>query len=457
MRDLAASSQLRRTNVNSIQPAVQFHTKIRQPAPHSILEFTFASYVVIAYLLFRLGTIHEYLANRGINTHYNYFFVPVMLGLVVVGGQIFLVTYTPVGKWMTAFLAWMAITVAASSWRGGSAIVLRDYYVDGFVLFLAVASFTSSTAVCTRVMSTAAVAMAFFDFVVLRGGGSAMGRLDLQGSRFGNPNELAMHLLFLAPLAIGVVLMKKRSIVSLIAVFGLLTGTVLFFRTGSRGGLVALVAVVALGFLVLPRSKKMPVFILLLVSVVAASMILPKSTLDRYRTIVSETTEADAGDARLIESARGSSEQRKGAFWRSVSITMEHPLFGVGPGQYGNFAWSREKARGLHIADLGTHNSYTQVASEMGLIGFILYTGILCSCWRRLKRTRKVLRDIPALRPLFRITWCVTFSLVVYSIGTIFIHMAYSFYLPLLAGLTVSLSIAADQELRVFRNDEDVV
>ena len=61
---------------------------------------------------------------------------------------------------------------------------------------------------------------------------------------------------------------------------------------------------------------------------------------------------------------------------RSVSETISHPLFGVGPGQFPVRSWKRRKRKTTWFQWLGTHNSYTQVSSECGIPAFICYLAV---------------------------------------------------------------------------------
>ena len=453
MRDPAARyPPVRPTNVYPLQPAFSLRTEIHSRAESTPVS-EFGSYVIALYCVFRLGTIHEYLANRGINTHYNYFFAPLILVLVLVGGRFLSSVRTPTGKWLTGYVAWMTITIPTSYWRGGSANVVQTYLINDFLLFLALASFIVSIAGCKRFLSAVSLAMSCFVLVALLAGvASNTGRLTIGGSKFGNPNDLALHLLFLAPLVICFIRTRLESIASTVvhvgAVFALLAGTVLFFRTGSRGGLLALAAMLALWFFQLPLLKKLAPLLALVLALSAASLILPRATVNRYATIFSADVEVDAEDSWTVRIAQGSSEARKHEFWRSIELTLEHPVFGIGVGQYSGYMEAEDKKNGVHRNDIGTHNAYTQASSEMGMFGGILFVGVMVSTWRSLKRTREAIRGIPELQPLYSMAQGVTFSLLAYCVGAIFASLAYEIYLPIAASLAIGLSIAAGQGLR---------
>ena len=68
----------------------------------------------------------------------------------------------------------------------------------------------------------------------------------------------------------------------------------------------------------------------------------------------------------------------------STLTAVNHPLFGVGPGNFQVAQnWSLHHAVddpcGLwHV----THNSYTELSCEMGIPGLMIYLIFLLQCWR---------------------------------------------------------------------------
>jgi hypothetical protein len=101
-------------------------------------------------------------------------------------------------------------------------------------------------------------------------------------------------------------------------------------------------------------------------------------------------------------SAEGSSQARRGLLLSSLKLTMQHPLLGVGPGQFAPYMAAQAGASGVHAFWVGTHNTYTQLSHA----SFLAY----CVC------------------PLFN-------------------HMAYEMAMPLMAAITVAMRRAVPDEL----------
>ena len=72
----------------------------------------------------------------------------------------------------------------------------------------------------------------------------------------------------------------------------------------------------------------------------------------------------------------GSLDARRELLTESIRVTMHHPLFGVGPGNFQAYTQS------WHV----THNTYTELSSETGLPGLGLFLAILLLTFRSLKQ-----------------------------------------------------------------------
>ena len=147
------------------------------------------------------------------------------------------------------------------------------------------------------------------------------------------------------------------------------------------------------------------------------------------------------------ESALASQTQRLALLRQSVVYALRHPLFGVGPGEFAVAASGDAAKEGAGASWLGTHNSYTEVASECGIPAFLLYTGVialtLVSTFRMFRRTA----DFAEFSDLNALAFCTFNAMLVYAIATFFFHIAYSGYLPAIAGMSVALRLAADPVL----------
>jgi O-antigen ligase len=132
----------------------------------------------------------------------------------------------------------------------------------------------------------------------------------------------------------------------------------------------------------------------------------------------------------------------------SIQYTLENPVFGVGPGQFPDQVWSRAKAVGKRVPSMGTHNTFTQVSSEMGLPALIVYGAVLFTSFQLIFRLYKRTTDQPAMQEINNMAFCLLLILVIYSVSTMFHHVAYSRHLPTLAGLSVALWFNASRRMQ---------
>lgn len=139
-------------------------------------------------------------------------------------------------------------------------------------------------------------------------------------------------------------------------------------------------------------------------------------------------------DEQLVE-ARGSSEARKNLLKASIKITIQNPLVGVGPGQFAVAENDDQKRLGrTRGAWQVTHNSYTEVSSETGIPGLLLFAGsFFLSASSRCAGLSLRASLYPEVR---RFATCLMLSIAAFAVCITFASLAYRFYLPTLIGLT---------------------
>jgi O-antigen ligase len=156
-------------------------------------------------------------------------------------------------------------------------------------------------------------------------------------------------------------------------------------KTGSRGALIAFAALVLTVFLrptLMEKLKLIFVGCLILGTVIS---LMPGKLLRRYRTFPGSDNEEivvrrnSDYDPDLEASATSSTESRRELLRNSIKFTLQHPLFGVGPGMFFTMAEDADaKFNGKRKGTWqGTHNSYTQVSSELGIPGALACVAVI--------------------------------------------------------------------------------
>jgi O-antigen ligase len=211
-------------------------------------------------------------------------------------------------------------------------------------------------------------------------------------------------------------------------------------RTGSRAGLLGLGFYLVAVFLLASFANKAKLILGggAVLAVLFATA--PESAMDRYRTLWDD--EIEEGEA--VASARGRGLLLK----ESIRQTLLHPVFGLGPGNFKvAFARKMESEGHMYHRFRASHNTYTQVSSETGIPGFIMFMSVMVWCFRQNLRLYRQTNRHPQHKEIANMAICLFLSLLVFSVTSFFGSNAYRFYLPVLAGCTVSLKRVADEVL----------
>lgn len=217
----------------------------------------------------------------------------------------------------------------------------------------------------------------FANYVV---GHQAFGRA-IGNYAYENPNDLAALSLVVLGVALGFASSAASwTLVRLGAGISAILLLVVILLTQSRGAFIGLA--VGLGpALVLSVLKRPRLLVPAFVMGLAISTLIPASVWERLAGIekvasVSTIAEADP---------EGSAEQRFEIQKVALRIVVDNPVFGVGLGAY-----KLENAR--YAPELGprdTHNTYLNLAAEVGVPGFLLWCALVWSVLRYAYRSRR--------------------------------------------------------------------
>jgi len=180
-----------------------------------------------------------------------------------------------------------------------------------------------------------------------------MGTERLVGSGGRDPNYFATGIMCTLPICLPLVTLCKRYWHYLFVLGFVLLALRLVVLSGSRGGIIALVALAILPIVFSRyRFRILPVILLVLP---LGWFFMPEQYQDRIRTIWDPTIRRDA-----VESTEG----RTRGFQHGVERWMEYPIFGTGLGASGSFA----------------HNLPGQLLGDTGTLGVIAFLFLLSCC-----------------------------------------------------------------------------
>lgn len=414
----------------------------RAVAPRIARVSKMGSIALLAFVFLTLSRLQELGMIRGLRLYT--VVLAIIFPLTFISGRWLVGALSFPGKAYVALSIWVIVGLPFSLWRGGSFKVLTDDWVPSMVTFVIVSSMIGTIRDMRRVIYTAAFSMIWVVLVFLKYRAIVDGRHSISFGTLSNANDLAMHLLVSLPF-LGYVIADRQAkvIVRCIALLTVLPVLWIITRTGSRAGLLAFAVLLLAIFWMCSFMGKVK---LVAVGGIAATILItsaPDKLIERYRTIW-----ADDVDGSVAE-AVASTSSRKELFEESVRQTLLHPVLGVGIGCFPvAFAKVREEQGNYYHRYAVSHNSYTQVSSETGLIGFFLFCSIAAWCMRinlKLYKARKfssTTNGIPAMAV------CLLLSLLMFLVVGAFGSNAYRFYLPLAAGLTVSLQRVAQEAMR---------
>ena len=355
---------------------------------------------------------------------------------------------TNVGKALLGFTIFMGLSVPFSVWRGGSKdIFLNHWLAFSFVAFLSVAGLVTTYRQWLRLFNTLAYALLVFTIIANVFGVSDNGRLFLEQGKFANPNEMAQARLLGLPLWGAMMVLSKSPAGKVFAMGVMLLMLATTFRTGSRGAMIGFVTMLLVVFLRAPIMGKMQIMLAGVLVVGIALTTMPGKLISRYKTVAVEEDPNELGD--LGDSANASMASRKQLLRHSLIFTIRHPLFGVGPGMFEVADDAYMRSLGYRKGTwLGTHNSYTQVSSEIGIPAFLFFVTAVGTALMGPYSIYRKTRGDPRLKEMGNIALGLHYCMVVYAVTILFEHIAYTIMLPVFGGLAAALVRTAEVEIQ---------
>ena len=255
----------------------------------------------------------------------------------------------------------------------------------------------------------------------------------------GDPNFFAQVLLILVPvgLALGYV---ERNRTRKVLIFGtialIISGALL---TYSRGGAIALAAVLLLSLLSRrPRKRELVIGAVVLM---VAALAIPRGFIQRLTTIEEmmpgyQTAHPDSSFAKR--------KLLTAAAWQ---MFLDHPVIGVGAGNYtvhydeyadrvGSEAREYDNPADAHYP----HSLYLEIAAETGTVGLAIFSGIIVLVFRDLRRSRRFFLAAGDLDSAVIATG-LGIALIGYLLSSLFLHGHFERYLWLMFAFATALRI----------------
>ena len=256
--------------------------------------------------------------------------------------------------------------------------------------------------------------------------------VEVQGL-FGNPNDLALHLVMMIPIALALALGSRQKIMRV--VYYAMTGLFVAASTVtySRGGFLGLLAVGAVLAWKLGRKNRLNISLASIAVSGLFILLAPGNYGQRMLSIFIPSLDAV-----------GSSNQRSELLERSIIVTLRNP-WGIG---IGNFPI-------VGVQNLVTHNAFTQVSSELGWLGLLAYLIFMVSPFRKLGAIERSLFEKDELDWFYYLSIGLQASIVGYLVSSFFVSVAYNWFIYYLIAYAVAFRRIYNIEKGIEEKEKD--
>lgn len=326
------------------------------------------------------------------------------------------------------FTGWLVIGLPFSLWRGGSLQILIQVWLKTLIIFFLL----TQTLVTVKRIRALLWAIILSELVVTIFSIMQSSQVTWVGERMAGVNMgilgwnfLGIAVAITIPYIAAIFVSQRSFLTTILLATASLSMLWMLVLTASRGGLLNVLLSAGLTCLLVlrghSRGRLAGVGIVLTLFVVVS--LAPQVLWQRLGTVWDNSeTYMNAVQA----SAEESTQDRLAVLGRSIEYTLEHPIFGLG---LGNFEVASGLQLGQPSAWMGTHNTFTQVSSEAGVPALALLLGLLLTAVLNMKRisTGSIENSHPPDLCLFaRATLA---SLLAFLFGAFFAHLAYEYYL----------------------------
>jgi O-antigen ligase len=340
--------------------------------------------------------------------------------------------------YLLGLLLWGALSVPFAL-TGGVAFHSWMDFARAIVMYVVIASSVRNARDVERLVLVYFAVTVVYTLVILSRFQLGADNWRLGRLYYYDANDLATLIATAMPLGLYFALAHRRLVLRLLAVAGILVLVVALIRSGSRGGFLAFLAIVAfilLGFTTVPARARVAGLVVIL-------GVLGATASDKY-WIQMQTIIHPHEDYNLTDDAG-----RVKIWERGIGYMLGRPVFGVGMGNFQTaegtlspLARARESGRGVRWG--AAHNMFVQIGAELGLPGLLLFIGLIGSLFAALRRVaRSAARAGPAGSDVSRLAQSLMTALVGFVVGSFFLSLAYADMLYTLAALAMALAKVA--------------
>jgi O-antigen ligase len=338
-------------------------------------------------------------------------------------------------KILIALLLHMILTIPFAAWRGGSYDTVVNKFSKGVIVALLIALVIIKVDELRRLLYIQAAAVALVTVGSLIARHTVDGRLmGIQKGILENPNDLAINIAINFPLCMAFMFAAKGGLRRVVWAFGLICMMYAVVATYSRSGMIAMIitCLICLWEFGVKGRRVALLIVGVMIGVISLGVILvtPKY-LGRMESLFHDVhPEFNTVEAR----AQGSVEARTQLLKEAIRLTLEHPIFGVGPG---NFPVVTQEWR-------VTHNTYAELGAEAGFPGLLLFVAMLFASFGKLRRL-KSLSGYATDEDIQLWTSALRAAMVAYLAGAMFASTEYNLFPYFMVGYICALYYIASK------------
>lgn len=319
------------------------------------------------------------------------------------------IPWTPTTILLLAFLVWMFITTCFAFNQQFAWHEFNQVWKIQLMTFLIVIIMTTKERI-NNLLWVMALSLGFYGFkgglfTITSGGGARV--WGPSGTFIGGNNEIGLALLMTIPILRYLQLTSTNFIIKQGMTAGIILSLFCVLGTQSRGALVGMSAMLL--FLVLKSRNKLPLLLVLGITVPMAISFMPESWHSRMNTI--KTYEKD-----------GSAMGRINAWKTAVNIAVHRPLGCGYKCLHTDLAYDLYSPNPNDMHD--AHSIYFEVIAEHGWIGLGLFMGIGYTAWRTSSKTIKLAKKNPDTKWAADLCSMLQVSLMGYASAGAFLGLA---------------------------------
>ncbi len=343
--------------------------------------------------------------------------------------------------WAGALASWALLTAPFSYWPGGTVALLFDLYFKSLVIFWLLGAVVDTRHRLTELITWltlltipigATAILHFLTGTFIDGGDSGTPRImGYDAPLTANPNDLALVLCMMLPLAVALAVAQRRAFPRLVflAIAGL--DVVAVVITFSRTGFVTLALLAVMGLFKLSRGPaRLWAAGIVGLGLALVPLLLPSGYVEHMGTITAIQTDPT-----------GSAQNRWSDMLTAANLVVASPIVGAGAGMS---TLALNAARGP--AWVPVHNVYLEYATDLGLPGLFLFLMLLGSCLRKVTQVVRSTANTASSADLHCIAQGVQMTLVAFVVAGFFHPVAYHFHFYYAAGLSASLAVISERE-----------